>query len=328
MVRWAGIVCAVVGSFLALAILLGPREEAELDFFFDADQIGQDIDAYLATQESRFDDITPGVEKRVIWAGTPGARTPLSIVYVHGFSATSEEIRPVPDHLAATLGANLVFTRLTGHGRSGAALAEATVADWTRDVTEALELGRRTGEEVIFLSTSTGGTLVAALLARAQVLTEDVKGAIFVSPNFALNNPAAPLLTWPWARYWIPLIAGETRSFEPANNDQATYWTTQYPIVATLPLAALVKEVETFDFSLTLVDALFWYHPDDQVVRADATDRVISAWRRGFADADVITPDLGATDDPFAHVVTGDILSPDQTDRTVDQMRAWIEALE
>ena len=84
----------------------------------------------------------PGCEKHVVWAGEPGVRTPVSLLYIHGFSATGQELRPLPDLVAADLGANLHFTRLTGHGQDGAAMGRATLADWTRDMAEALEIAR------------------------------------------------------------------------------------------------------------------------------------------------------------------------------------------
>ena len=145
-----------LGRLLLLLILagvalwvFGPYERISVVPTFDPATIGEDIDGYLAETEAAFEDITPGTEKRVIWAGEAGANTPLAIVYVHGFSATSEEIRPVPDMLAEELGANLHYTRLTGHGRSGEAFATASVQAWMNDVAEALEIGRRIGEEVI-----------------------------------------------------------------------------------------------------------------------------------------------------------------------------------
>ena len=82
------------------------------------------VDAYFQSQEIPTLNIREDSEKRVIWAGDVEAKTPLSVVYLHGFSASSQEIRPVPDDVASALGANLVYTRFQGartrqcrHGR-------------------------------------------------------------------------------------------------------------------------------------------------------------------------------------------------------------------
>lgn len=320
---------AILGlaAFAMLLTKFGPREDATLDFTFDASAFGGDLDAYFAAQEAPFADITPGTAKRVVWAGDPGQRTPLALVYIHGFSATSEEIRPVPDRLAEALGANLIYTRLTGHGQPGNALGQATIPDWTRDTAEAIEAGKRAGEEVIVISTSTGGTLVAGAILKNPAMMDDVKGAIFVSPNMGINAPTAPLLTWPAARYWIGYVAGERLSFPSANDDHATYWTRDYPTTALLPVAALIRAVQDLDYDLAVVPALFWYSPDDQVVRAEETDKLVAGWNRGFASATALSPVLTDADDPYAHVVAGDILSPGQTDAAVAAMLSWIEGL-
>jgi len=317
----------MLGALLILAALavaglwvFGPREAVPVKAGFDPADLGDDLDAYFARAEAGVPDLREGVEKRVIWAGAPGARTDLAVLYVHGFSATSQEIRPVPDRVAAELGANLVFTRLGGHGRDGDAMAEASVADWMRDMAEGLAAARAAADEVIVMATSTGGTL-ATLAAADLALMEHVRGLILVSPNFAVNNPRAAMLTWPGARWWLPLVAGATRSFAPLNEDHGRYWTTEYPTLAVLPMAALVAHVRAMDHGALEVPALFWFSDADRVVRASVTREVAQAWG-GPVTLNPVSP--GPDDDPFAHVLAGDILSPGQTAAAVAGMTGWI----
>lgn len=323
--RWPAIVIAL--SVVAFW-LLGPYEEVVLTPASEAATVGPDLDAHFAEVEGRFDDITPGVQKRVVWAGAPGDRTDWSVLYVHGFSATSEEIRPVPDRVADALGANLFFTRLTGHGQDGDAMAKATVQDWMNDLAEGLAAARIGGRNVVVIATSTGATLVAAA-ALDPDLMQDVRGVVLVSPNFGIRNPWAALLTWPAARHWIATVAGETRSFVPRNQDQATYWTTEYPTVATLPMAALVRKVVAMDFTEALVPALFYFAPEDAVVDSAITDGIAAIWgtAHGIAFASVFNPALGPEDDPARHVIAGDIMSPGQTDAAVERILEWMETL-
>ncbi len=304
---------------LGLLWVFGPRERVDLTVRFDPAELGDDVDAYFAQQEARLEDITPGTQKRVIWTGKPGAKMDIAVLYVHGFSATSEEIRPVPDNVAQALGANLVFTRLAGHGRSSAAMAEPTAADWMHDTAEALAAARAVGKRVIVISTSTGCTLMAAAAFREDLM-DSVDGIIFVSPNFKINNPAAALLTMPAVRWWGPLIAGRSRSFDVANEDHETYWTTTYPTVAALPMAALVKAVDRLDLSQTKVPALFMMSDEDKVVSPVKTRQVAQDWG-GPTNLDAFT--LGEGDDPNRHVIAGDILSPGQTEWASTLMIAW-----
>lgn len=315
----------LLGLFILLlgVWLFAPREPVELKKDFDSNVLVGGVESYLQSQESHFSDITPGTQKRVIWAGDAEVKTPLAVVYLHGFSATSEEIRPVPDKLAQALGANLFYTRLAGHGRGGAAMAEPRAGDWIADMAEALAIGRAIGDEVIVLSTSTGGTL-SALAATDPALSEKVKGMVFVSPNFGLNNPAAFILSLPLARYWGPWVAGRERAFAPVNADHEAYWTTRYPTTAVFPMAALVDHVVAQDFGAAIPPALMLLSDEDQVVRPDLSRKIADKWGAG---AKVQTVTLGPDDDPYAHVIAGDILSPGQTDRVVAQILDWVQGL-
>ena len=314
---------------IALIVLLGgvwlvmPRPGVDAAIHFQKAMLGDDLEAYLANEEHHFSDITPGAEKRIIWAGAAGARTPFAVVYLHGYSATSEEIRPVPDEVAKALGANLFFTRFTGHGRGGAAMGQATAGDWINDTAEALAIGKRLGDKVIVISTSTGGTL-AAIAATDPRLAPEISGIVFLSPNFGINDPLAFLLTWPLVRVWAPWVAGPVHSFVPRNDRQAMFWTTSYPTVAAVPLGALVAYADRQDYATAKTPALFIYTRADKVVRPDLTDRVVARWG---GPKQVVTPVMGPRDDPSSHVIAGDILSPDQTAPTVARILDWAKGL-
>lgn len=302
---------------------VAPQEPVDRKIAFDASIIGDDIAAYLQSSEERFADLRDGVQKRVVWADLPNAKTPLSIVYVHGFSATSEEIRPVPDRVAEGLGANLFYTRLVGHGRSGDAMAEATAGDWIEDMAEAMAIGRRLGDRVIVMSTSTGATL-AALAATDPDLSQGMAGVVLVSPNFGLASPAAKILDMPFARWWGPIVAGERRSFEASNDLHGQFWTTEYPTVALFPMAALIREAKAADYSTAAMPALFIYSPDDQVIDPAAIPAIRDAWAGPVREE---LRKMGPGDDPNSHVIAGDILSPGQTAGTVDLILTWARTL-
>lgn len=317
--RWAVAVLVLLG----LAFLFAPREPVDTDVVFDEAGLPEDLDAYLEEQEARFDDITEGVEKRIIWAGEPGAVTPLSVIYLHGFSATSQEIRPVPDEVAKRLGANLHYTRLAGHGRGALAMGEPVAGDWIEDAAEALAIGRRIGEEVVVIATSTGGTL-AAIAATDPALAAYVKGMILVSPNFRVRSPAAVMLEWPWVRSWAALVSGAERSFSPQNEDHGKYWTTLYPTTALVPMAALVRHARKLDYSNVTTPALFVFSDDDGVVSAETTRAISTKWG---ARATLSPRVMGEGDDPFNHVIAGDILSPGQNKLTIQLIVDWVEGL-
>jgi alpha-beta hydrolase superfamily lysophospholipase len=313
---------ALVLAALAVTLLLWPREPVDTAVDFDSAGIGPDLDLWLAAQEARFDDITDGVEKRIVWAEGPGQRTDEVVVYIHGFSATSEEIRPVPDRVAEALDANLLFWRLAGHGRDGAAMAEPSVGDWIADMAQALAVADRLGDRVTVIATSTGGTL-AAVAATLPELAPGIDRLVLVSPNFEVVHPGARLLTWPAVRLWGPLVAGQERSFVPFNEAHGRYWTTRFPTVAAVPMAALVAHARRLDFGSVEIPTLFLFSDADQVVRAAATRDVAARWGGPAVISAQVT---GPGDDPLAHVIAGDILSPSMTAGVSAEIIDWIVA--
>ena len=208
--------------------------------------------------ESQVTDIRPGLEKSIIWAGAPHQRTRYAIVYIHGFSASKEELRPVPDRIAVALGANIFYTRLTGHGRTAEAMREASVSAWMQDLAETFQIGSMIGDKVIIISCSTGGTLVAAGMARG-IFSEQLVSTVFFAPNFGVQDRMAPLLTWPLARYWAPLIGGEMQTNTPRNQLHARYWTTSYPTISLIPMMQLIDMVDNADLRTSTVPALFFF---------------------------------------------------------------------
>lgn len=322
-VRMFFAVLAVIVIGGLLWITLGDHAEIDGSYSFSPSQLPADLDAYLAASEQNVPNLRPNVQKRIVWAGEKGEKTEWSVVYLHGYSATSEEIRPVTDMVANELGANLFYTRLTGHGRDGYAMAEPRGADWLNDTAEALEIGRRLGDKVLVIGTSTGGTL-AAIAAHYPEMREGLAGVVFVSPNFEIANPMAAFMGFPGARWWGPVLAGETRSFEPRNEGQEKYWTTSYPTVSTVLLVHLVNFVNKLDFTEVKIPAMFMFSDDDQVVVAAKTREIAAKWG-GSVTLDVVT--MNEDDDEFSHVIAGDIVSPGQNQRATNSITDWARGL-
>ncbi len=317
--RMMNVLLSILGVLLGLALLawaFAPREPGRFVPPAIA-ELPEDLDAWLYQQES---GIRPEVARRIVWAGRPGARTPVALVYLHGFSASSQEIRPVPDLVAAWRGANLYFARLDGHGLDGESLAAARVSDWARDVTEAVAIGRRIGEKVVVIGTSTGGTL-AAQAARDPVLGPQIDGVVLISPNFGIKARGAFLLNQPLARYWLPLIAGRERCTNPVSDKHREFWTSCYPTVAVLPVAALVAEANRGDYAAATQPVLALWSEADHVVDPAATKRILSEWGGKVTLAPVA---VGPDDDASTHVIAGDVLSPGQTAPVAARINGWI----
>lgn len=272
-----------------------------------------DIAGWLALAEAREHDVTPGAEKSIVWAGAPGVRTPLAIVYLHGFSATRQEVSPVVENAARDVGANAFFTRFTGHGQPGARLAEATATDWIADTVEAIEIGKRLGDRVLLIGTSTGATLALDREARAH--DPAVMGVVAISPNFGPHSKAAELVLWPWLSWVLPPVLGD-REWTPRNELQGRYWTTKYPTGAIVPMMTAVEHAREAPLEGFSVPVLLIWSPQDDVVDPALTEAAFARLPEGLRERESVTCPIGGE----CHVLAGDILAPEGN----AMVEAWI----
>lgn len=283
--------------------------------------IPDDIDTWLAESERTVSDdfeLIPGTEKRVRWQ-QPGVRTRYSVVYLHGFSATRQEMAPTAERVADRLGANLFETRLTGHGHGRLPMHEVKAEHWLADGIEALAIGAAIGQQVIVIGTSTGSTLALALADHE--LMQHVSALVLISPNMAPADPTALWLTRPAGPLVARLIAGDTRSWTAHNAEQERYWTTSYPTDATVEVMRLVDLASRLATRPLSKPVLMMLSPDDTVIspaRARTTFDKLETPDKELVEFD-------GSRDPSSHILAGRILSPETTGRVVDEIAHFIE---
>ena len=279
-----------------------------------------DLDSWLAIREKSVAEnfgLVPGTEKRITWfAG--GERTAWSVVYLHGFSATRQETAPLAGVVARALGANLFETRLSGHGRERAPLAAVRAEDWIADAAEALAIGAAIGERVIIIGTSTGATLAAAMLDDPAMQAVDT--LVMLSPNFEPRDPGAAWLTRPAGPLLASLLVGDTRSWEPYNEQQGLYWSTSYPMAAAVEMMRLVELARQKLPGRITQRLLLFYSLEDEVISPTAALAVVDNTAAPHKRAIEIN-DPG---DPSHHVLAGDVLSSEMTQRIADDIVAFI----
>lgn len=304
------IAIGLIGTVLGLALIYaaGPRYRLDTTLAPIALPTAPEaLEQRLHQTEQALGDVVAGTEKHIRWAHADRRRTSLALVYLHGYSATRQEVDPLCDELAAALGANVYYTRLTGHGRPAAAMGEVTGNDWLNDAAEALAIGRAIGERVILVGTSTGGTL--AVWLTQQHLAERVSAQILISPNFGPRARASELLAGPWGAQLLALLIGEEYRWQPLNAEQARYWTWQYPARALLPMMAVVRAARQADLSRVRTPTLIIYSPNDRVVDPA---RILEAHARLGAKIKPLLA-MERSGDPSNHVLAGRVLAPTDT---------------
>ena len=278
---------------------------------------------WLVQREQRAGVTDTGKMARVVFA-TPSAptRTPWSVVYLHGFSATRQETAPVSEQVAATLGANLFEARLRGHGLPGDSMGVATARDWIDGAKEALAMGTQLGDSVLLIATSTGGTLVAWLAAQPEPTRRALRAVVLISPNFGVNGSTSAVLSWPWAPVLLPRLV-PSYAWTPRNEAHGRYWTTSYPSRALFPMTALVDAVNDAPLSGWSTPTLVLYHTADPVVDAKATVRWIARLRESTVarvETELVTPIA----DEDGHVIAGRITAPRQVTPFVERIVRFV----
>lgn len=267
-----------------------------------------EIEAQLKAQEAQFSDIVDGTEKHIHWFKTAQETTEYSIVYLHGFSASRQELSPLVERLANGLHANVFYTRLQGHGRSDDAMGEGSVDGWKQDALEAYTIGQLIGDKVIIVGTSTGATLSTWL--NAQQVGQNIYANIHISPNFGVQSSTAFLMKSSFGLWIAKLLNGDYRSFEPMNEFHKKYWTERYPLEALVPMLELVDEVGEMDKAQIRTPQLIVYSPADKVIDVDKVSQTASEMK----SAQVTKIEFTISQDPYQHVLVGEASSTDQVD--------------
>jgi pimeloyl-ACP methyl ester carboxylesterase len=236
----------------------------------------QEFDAYLKEKNSSL-KIKPDNESRIVWANDSSKRkTPYCLLYLHGFSASWFEGEPVHRDFAKRYGMNLYLPLLTAHGiDSPDPLIDMTPDRLYESAKEALVLAQSLGNKVILMSTSTGGTLSLKLAADFPQL---VAGLILLSPNVAINDPRAFLLSKPWGlQIARSVFKSNYRTVNPDfSSEYCKYWDCKYRLEATVYLQQLVESTMTKEVFSKITQPVFlgYYYQDekhqDDVVRVDA----------------------------------------------------------
>jgi len=234
-----------------------------------------DAEAYIRKKEANL-KIKPDNESRIIWANDSlKNKTAYCLLYLHGFSASWFEGEPVHRDFAARYRMNLYIPLLATHGIDTTdCLLNMTPDRLYESAKQALVLAQSLGEKVILMSTSTGGTLSLKLAADFPQLIEAL---ILYSPNIAINDPAAFLVSKPWGLQLARFVKkGNYRISKPDHPEEEQYWQCKQRLESAVYLQQLVETTmtkETFS-KVNKPTFLAYYYKDkkhqDGVVRVDA----------------------------------------------------------
>lgn len=205
-----------------------------------------ELKEWIDNREAVFDNLKPDNASKLIYVDSIPKKTQYSVLYLHGFSASTGEGSPVHTNIARALNANLYLPRLSGHGlNEKEPLLDFTADKYLDSAREALAIAKTIGEKVIVISSSTGGTLSLILGSDPQIAA-----LLLFGPNVEIFNPAAKLLTLPWGLQIARLYLGSKyHIMDKITEKKKNYWTTKYRLEPTVHLQKLVDvgmQIEVF----------------------------------------------------------------------------------
>ena len=311
-------------SFILIVIFLLTKKEISFDKKFNPELIDNDIENYLHKSESKIVGILPWTKKRIIWNNpTLKSKSKIAIIYIHGFSASLGEIRPVPDILAENYNANLYFTRLSGHGIDDfRPLKYVDGVDWYLDVQEAFEIGKKIGDKIIVVATSFGCTLVSEYLSKNRI-DDTVLGNIFISPCYGITDWRLKLSSFYWSKFIYKFFLGEKRVATHRKSEEKKWWSNELPIESFMNLELSVEKVWQSDFSQIISPVIFIFCPKDQWI---SIKRIKKASKRWGGDSSMVSLDVSSNgDNKNYHVILGDIKAPTETEFGIEIILGWLK---
>ncbi len=277
--------------------------------------------------DARLARIRPKQEKQVYWAHGAKTKTPVSFVYIHGFSAGPLELEPTIQNLAAMSKANLFITRLRAHGlESGAAFRNVRAEEWLADAIEAIAVGHLIGDRVVVAGMSTGASLALLATEALNRHRHELKpdGLILLSPNFRLANRGADVLMRegmaPFTEMVMRVVEGGEHEFPLRNEWHRERWTSRYPIEGAVQLMRVLRALATLrldDECLADIPRLLLYTEKDTVVSVAEIESRLEASR-----AEGLTAVNWANGDQ--HQLASRAFSPEKTDELVTVIDQWV----
>jgi esterase/lipase len=263
---------------LVLAYLMGPKPPRPklTNLLPSVPSDLNQLENQIREREKSF-KLKPDNEARFIWANDSlKAPTEFALLYLHGFSACWYEGYPVNVDFARHFGCNAYFPRMASHGIDTTdALVDMTPERLWESAKEALVIARQIGRKVVIISSSTGGTLSLKLAAEYPEL---VFGLILYSPNIAINNSKAWMLSRPWGlQFSRQSYKSNYRVVsEDTGSKECYYWNCKYRLEAVVYLQQLLEATMRKDVFQRVKVPVFlgYYYKDEQhqdkTVRVDA----------------------------------------------------------
>ncbi|PKB43415.1 esterase/lipase [Cellulophaga sp. RHA19] len=293
----------ILSLFLVFAFFATAQKGAKM-------QKLKELEKNIQIEESNVVGLKKDNEAHIIWSDDyKYKKSPIAFVYLHGFGASYAEGEPVMSQLSTHFKANTYMARLEEHGiYRDNTFENLTPENYIASAKQAIAYGKQLGDEVIVISTSTGGTLSLAIAAEDK----DIKALVLYSPFIDLLNPAMKAVIQPGGKEQFIKALGGTMQVQKRPELEAKYWSTNYHINGYISLITMLTNTMTTEtFSKVTCPVFLGYYYKNE----EEQDKVVSVPAMQVMFNALGTPEEDKTKMAFPrsgnHVIASDIRSKD-----------------
>jgi esterase/lipase len=214
-------------ALLAIGFFLGPKPDTpqfSMPTYQNAASLAA-LEAEINAAEDTVANLKEGTRAHIVWADSSRKeKTPIAILYLHGFGAAYPEGQPVHRNLAKRFGCNLYLARLDDHGTEHPEnnLLGFNAEEYVETAERALHRAKQLGDSVVIVATSAGGAMSLFLASRHP----EIKALITYSPAIRVFRQDAYLMLGHWGLNIAHWVAGKEHNDFPVKNEaNRKYWT-------------------------------------------------------------------------------------------------------
>ncbi|WCL48950.1 alpha/beta hydrolase [Leptospira sp. GIMC2001] len=222
--------------------------------------------------ESKAKNARPGNNERLVRYSK--GKTPIAILYIHGFGASRGEGEYVGDAIAEKFKANLYYLRLPGHGTNIEDHRETGFQEYLKTAEDTFLMMDRLGDKVVVIGTSMGGLLSTYL---ASKYPDKIHGLILASPFYDFRDKSGNVYSFIWGKQLVNTLYGDLRKNKKNDRDDAAfnYWYRDqyYEAVQNISnLKRVIANSEVYE-KVTVPVLMFYYYKseEDQDSTADVS---------------------------------------------------------
>jgi pimeloyl-ACP methyl ester carboxylesterase len=271
--KWLVAIILILASFLGTTYIWQVQ-----DYTFNQTETFANFDEYYnrELQISKAEGTRPDNEEKLVRYSAE--KTPIAILYLHGFGASRMEGEEIVNQVADTFQSNLYYVRLPGHGTNVEDQKNTPFPKYLQDAETALIMASELGDKVVLIGTSMGGLISTYLAAKHP---DKVSAVILASPFYEFPDPTANLLKFTWGKSLIHIIMGEIRKSneQDVKNESYKYWYKDQYFDALQNLMDLKRFIEK-ENSLSKIEdpvLLFYFFKSDAIQDRSASVKAMLA---------------------------------------------------